>query len=97
MNVGFTVDQLNSYYDPNSTFSAPVVLTAEILSLPKLRGYGNLPDLQIAMAQDEQLLALVRSLTEETSGDVASAGERIRSILLRWAGKQIAPISSPAS
>ena len=85
-NVGFSVDQLNSYYDPYSTFSNPVVFTLEILSLPNLRGYGNLPDLQIAMATSEQLLARVRSLTEEMSRDVSSAGERIRSILFRWAG-----------
>lgn len=85
-NVGFSVDQLNSYYDPYSTFSKPVVFTLEILSLPSLRGYGNLPDLQLAMATDEQLLAKVRSFTEEMSGDVSSAGERIREILFRWAG-----------
>lgn len=35
-NVGFSVDQLNSYYDPYSTFSNPVVFTEEILSLPNL-------------------------------------------------------------
>ncbi|MBE9080520.1 RHS repeat protein, partial [Romeria aff. gracilis LEGE 07310] len=45
-----SVSQLNSYYDHRSTFNEPVIFTEEILNLPNLRGYGNLPNLQVAMA-----------------------------------------------
>lgn len=83
----FTVDQLDSRYDFRSTFNQPVVFTQEILNQPNLRGYGNLPDLQIAMAKDAQLLALVKSFTQKvSSGDFSSAGEMIRPMLYRWAG-----------
>jgi Ca2+-binding RTX toxin-like protein len=83
----FTIDQFNSYYDPISTFNQPIVITQEILSLPNLKGYGNLPDLQIAMAKDEQLLSLVKSFSDKTSqGSITDARGLIRSIMLRWAG-----------
>ncbi|MBE9080511.1 hypothetical protein IQ241_25055, partial [Romeria aff. gracilis LEGE 07310] len=81
-----SVSQLNSYYDHRSTFNEPVIFTEEILNLPNLRGYGNLPNLQVAMAKDGQLLTLVRTFTEQISQNSASAIESIQSILFRWAG-----------
>jgi Ca2+-binding RTX toxin-like protein len=83
----FNVDQFNSTYDYRSTVNKPITFTQEILNLPNLRGYGNLPDLQIAMAKDTQLLSLVKSFKNKSAnGDIAGAGELIRPILLRWAG-----------
>jgi RHS repeat-associated protein len=83
----FTTHQLNSYYDYRSTFNTPVVFTQEIFNLPNLKGYGNLPDLRIAMAKDGQLLSLVQSFTSTTTqGDISGASDLIRSILFRWAG-----------
>jgi RHS repeat-associated protein len=85
--VWFAVDQLNSRYDFRSSVNTPVVFTQEILDLPNLRGYGNLPDLQIAIAKDTQLLSLVKSFKNKSvSGDIAGASELIRPILFRWAG-----------
>ena len=86
-NVWFNLDQLDSYYDHNSTFNSPLVITEQILNLPNLRGYGNLPDLRIAMAKDPELLTLVESFTDNVnSGDVSAARELMRPILFRWAG-----------
>ncbi|NJO98492.1 MAG: tandem-95 repeat protein [Pleurocapsa sp. CRU_1_2] len=86
-NVWMNLDQQNSYYDHNSTFNSPVVFTEQILNLPNLKGYGNLPDLRIAMAKDSELVTLVESLTESAnSGDISAARELMRPILLRWAG-----------
>ena len=83
----FTIDQLNSYYDHNSTYSEPIVITEEILNLPNLRGYGNLPDLRIAMAKDAELVDLVQSFSDTvTSGDVAGGRDLVAPILYRWAG-----------
>ena len=86
-NVLFDIDQQNSFYDPYSTFNSQITITQQILSLPNLRGYGNLPDLRIAIAKDSELQALVESFTENVNtGDVSAARELIRPILLLWAG-----------
>ena len=86
-NVWFNLDQFDSYYDHNSTFNPPIVITEQILNLPNLRGYGNLPDLRIAMANDETLLNLVQSFADNVnSGDVAAARQLMRPIMYRWAG-----------
>ena len=86
-NVWMNLDQQDSYYDHNSTFNSPVVFTEQILNLPNLKGYGNLPDLRIAMAQDSELATLAESFTNSAnSGNISAARELVRPILLRWAG-----------
>jgi len=86
-NVWFNLDQFDSYYDHNSTLNPALVITEQILNLPNLRGYGNLPDLRIAMAGDSTLLDLVKSFTDNVnSGDVAAARQLMRPIMYRWAG-----------
>ena len=86
-NVWFNLDQFNSYYDPYSTFNSPVVITEQIINLPNLRGYGNLPDLRIAIAQDSDLLDLVESFAENVEqGDISTARQLMRPIMYRWAG-----------
>jgi hypothetical protein len=83
----FASDQLDSRYNYRSTYNTPFVLTQEILALPNLRGYGNLPDLHIAMAKDAQLLVLVKDFTQKASlGGISDAGALVQSILFRWAG-----------
>ena len=83
----FEINQLHSYYDAHSTYNEPVVLNAEIFELPNLKGYGDLPDLRIAMAKDAELQALVKSFTDKvSSGDVAGGRDLVESILYRWAG-----------
>ena len=86
-NVWFNLNQLDSYYDHNSTFNPPVAITEQIFNLPNLRGYGNLPDLRIAMAKDATLLNLVQSFADNVnSGDVSAARQLMRPIMYRWAG-----------
>ena len=83
----FTLDQLNSYYDHNSTYNDPVLITEQILNLPNLKGYGNLPDLRIAMGQDAELVALVQSFKDTVArGDITGSRDLILPILYRWAG-----------
>ena len=86
-NVWMNLHQQDSYYDHNSTFNSPVVFTEQILNLPNLKGYGNLPDLRIAMAKDSELVTLVESFAESaSSGNISAARKLMRPILLRWAG-----------
>ena len=86
VDVWFSFDQLNSYYDPISTFNTSVVITQEILNLPNLKGYGNLPDLRIAMAQDTTLLNLVKDFDQKsTQGQFNQASQLVKPILFRWA------------
>jgi hypothetical protein len=65
VDVWLALDQLNSSYDFRSTANAPLTFTNEIFNLPTLTGYGNLPDLTIAMAKDAQLLNLVRAFAQQ--------------------------------
>ena len=86
-NVWFNLDQLDSYYDHNSTFNSPVIITEQIINLPNLKGYGNLPDLRIAMSRDSELLNLVESFsTNVAQGDITTARQLMRPLMLRWAG-----------
>jgi hypothetical protein len=86
--VWFALDQLNSRYDFRSTVNtSSFTITREILDLPTLQGYGNLPDLAIAMAQDEQLLNLVRAFTQQMQqGNYSGIESAIQTILYQWAG-----------
>jgi Ca2+-binding RTX toxin-like protein len=95
VNAWFTVNQFNSFYDPYSTFNSSIVVTPQILNLPNLKGYGNLPDLRIAIAKNGQLLTLVQSFTDKvTQGNISQALDLIRPIMLRWAGVDgVAPTS----
>ncbi|WP_019503385.1 hypothetical protein [Pleurocapsa sp. PCC 7319] len=94
-NVLFDIDQQNSYYDPYSTFNSEITFTEQIFTLPNLRGYGNLPDLRIAMAKDSELVALVESFAAGVnSGDISAASELMRPILIRWAGVNVSNLSS---
>lgn len=86
----FAVDQMNSRYDFRSTANSSLTITNEILNLPTLQGYGNLPDLTIAMSRDSQLLNLVRTFTQQVQqGNYAGVESAIENILFRWAGVTI--------
>jgi Ca2+-binding RTX toxin-like protein len=87
VDVWLALDQLNSSYDFRSTVNAPLTFTNEILNLPTLTGYGNLPDLTIAMAKDAQLLNLVRAFTQQMQqGNYTGIDSAIQAILYQWAG-----------
>jgi hypothetical protein len=87
VDVWFALDQLNSRFDFRSTVNSSLTITEEIFDLPTLQGYGNLPDLTIAMAQDSQLLNLVRTFTQQMQqGNYTSIESTIQTILYQWAG-----------
>ena len=86
-NVWFNLHQIDSYYDHYSTFNSPVIITEQILNLPNLKGYGELPDLRIAVAQDSELLNLVESFsTNVAQGDITTARQLMRPLMYHWAG-----------
>lgn len=80
----FVHDNVNTFYDQD------VALDIRALMLPTLRGFGNLPDLHIAMSIDEDLLALVEDfyLNFEMAAldDLAGLTTQFEDILFRWAG-----------
>ena len=81
----FVHDKANTYYIGDYT------LDPSALFLPTLRGFGTLPDLDIAMSGDATLLGLVEDLAVagwdfETFQDAATLDDDITEILYRWAG-----------
>ncbi|MBD2438866.1 RHS repeat protein [Nostoc sp. FACHB-110] len=86
VDVWFTLDQVTSYY------SKDYQIKAETLFLPTLRGYGNLPDLYIAMSKDSTLLGMMRNLVLlETSNYEQFYSQfltQVEALFYRWAGVQ---------
>ncbi|MBD2167309.1 hypothetical protein H6G04_23240 [Calothrix membranacea FACHB-236] len=86
VDVWFALDQVTSDY------SKDYQLKAETLFLPTLRGYGNLPDLYIAMSKDSTLLGMMRNLVSlDTSNYEQFYNQFItqaEALLYRWAGVQ---------
>lgn len=80
----FVHDNLNSYY------VGEYELNVDALLLPALRGYGELPDLHIAMSRDATLLGLVDDFTTEWTfaswQDPAALDAAVKDILYLWAG-----------
>jgi hypothetical protein len=69
----------------NSEFTGSYTLNPETLVLPNLRGYGTLPDLNVAMSLDPTLLSMVQSLANDTIADAATFGAQVKAILYQWA------------
>ncbi|QIR40677.1 hypothetical protein HCG51_30950 [Tolypothrix sp. PCC 7910] len=86
VDVWFALDQVTSYYNKDYQ------LKAETLFLPTLRGYGNLPDLYIAMSKDSTLLGMMRNLVSlDTSNFEQFYNQFItqaEALIYRWAGVQ---------
>jgi Ca2+-binding RTX toxin-like protein len=61
-----------------------VVLSADVLKLPDVRGSGNVYDLRQAMARDAGLQQLVTRFTQQT--DAVARDVLLDQILFRWAG-----------
>lgn len=90
--MDFAVDQLNVRSTAN------FIPTAELVRLPDLRGYSNLPDLRIAMSTNTTLKNLVQTLANKSLGELFSNYDQLESsfttILYNWAGVQgISPTS----
>jgi RHS repeat-associated protein len=78
--VDLSIDRLNTI------FAQDVDLKAETLFLPGLKGYGTLPNLNVAMSQDPTLLGLVRQFVQLDRSQLDQAPANIEAILFRWAG-----------
>lgn len=80
----FLHDQANTAYGGNYT------LDLQALFLPTLRGFGEVPDLHVAMSQKETLLTKVKEFaagwTLADFGDDATVETAITDILYHWTG-----------
>lgn len=81
----FSYDPLNTIYDQSYT------LNPEVLQLPELRGYGDLPNLSVAMSQDSTLLNDVANLAGQSFSQLLdptniNLESAIKGILYEWAG-----------
>src|SRR5665213_129837 len=74
----------------NTFYTGDYTLNAETLLLPDLHGFGQIPDLHIAMSQNSDLLSAVEDFsggfTMGSFADNASLDSAITSILYTWAG-----------
>lgn len=89
-NTYTSVDAFFSYDNVNSEYGGDYTLDVRTLFLPDLRGYGALPDLHIAMSEDETLLDMVHDLTlsyaDAALTDLQELQNDVMAILYRWAG-----------
>ncbi|KIC35648.1 hypothetical protein RA27_22835, partial [Ruegeria sp. ANG-R] len=72
----------------SQVFGSKVTVNVEALLLPQSRGYGSLPALHLAMTEDAELKALVRSVDRLSVSEIGQASDLVDEILLRWAGVQ---------
>ena len=84
LDVLFNVDQTQSYYILDENF----VYDTDVFALPQLRGFGDIPDLWVAMTQDSQLLQIVQDLTDGdySSFDYADFKNDVQDMMFRWTG-----------
>lgn len=79
-----------AYDNVNTVYADDYTLDARTLFLPTLRGYGDLPDLHIAMSQNEDLLDMVAEIATASVEDLLDptfdAEGKVRAILYEWAG-----------
>lgn len=84
------VDAWFTYDETNTVYAEDYQIDIQALFLPSLRGFGNLPDLHIAMSQDATLLSMVKEVaTADVETMLSSAFDikgKVEDILFRWAG-----------
>jgi Ca2+-binding RTX toxin-like protein len=82
----FVLDQANSFY------TGGYELDVQALFLPKLRGFGEVADLHIAMSQNGDLLGMIDEFVDafsfESFADEVSLDDALSDILYEWAGVQ---------
>ncbi len=83
------VDAWFAYDNVNTEYAEDYTLDIRTLFLPNLRGFGNLPDLHIAMSLDETLLDMVQEVAvadkEALLNTTFDLQGNIENILFRWA------------
>ncbi|MDP7142284.1 MAG: hypothetical protein QF692_05980 [Alphaproteobacteria bacterium] len=82
----------------NTVFNKDYTLDVRTLFMPTLRGYGTLPDLHIAMSNDQMLLMMARDMAlldfETMMSPAVSLEAQFESLLFRWAKANDIPIDS---
>ncbi len=82
----FNVNNFDTKYALNYT------LNPATASLPDLHGFGNLPDLRVAMSLDPALLSLVQAVAGQSLKQLLDPAfhlqDKMTDILFRWAGVQ---------
>ena len=91
-NMTLSADQVNT------TFGGDVNLNFAAAALPELRGYGDLPNLSIAMSLDPDLLAIAQNIAAQSFTDIianfATVSGQFDQLLFTWAGVEgISPTS----
>ena len=92
LDVLFNTNQTNSSYILDENF----IYDTDVFVLPHLRGFGDVPDLWVAMTQDSQLLQMVQTLTDAdySSFDYAEFKNEVQDMMFRWTGVSgVNPIS----
>ena len=87
-------DSADVWFDINSgytNYGLDIVIPYSIRMLPYIRGFGNLPDLHVAMTKDPEL----KTLVERYVVDPQNSGEELlEEIILLWSGVQDVAIDS---
>lgn len=87
--TGEIVDVTFRIDNHHTKFLGDTTVSAEAAELPNIKGFGILPDLQVAMTLDEDLLDLVeQTLPTLASLDLDDLREAITPILAAWAGPE---------
>lgn len=89
-NTRTIVDTWFSYDNSNTVYNQDYTLDIRTLFLPTLRGYGNLPDLHIAMSINEDLLDMMSEIATADLETLFSAEfglyNKIHAFMLEWGG-----------
>ncbi|WP_318392003.1 calcium-binding protein [Enterobacter sp.] len=67
-----------------SRYTGEVNISQSIRKLPYIRGFGNMPDLHVAMSQNEELRLLVESYVADPLG--AGSAALLEQIIFTWGG-----------
>lgn len=82
------VDAWFAYDNVNTEYAADYTLDVRTLFLPDLRGYGTLPDLCIAMSENESLFEMVQALATTSKEDLFDPAfglkDKFSEILHQW-------------
>ncbi|MEM6781838.1 MAG: calcium-binding protein, partial [Pseudomonadota bacterium] len=85
-NLNLAVDQVNTRY------AGDIDLSPNVIALPTLRGYSNLPDLRVAMELDGTLQNLIQGIADTAVVDIFANFNQISSqftaALYQWADVQ---------
>ncbi|MBV6632703.1 MAG: hypothetical protein KI792_06690 [Alphaproteobacteria bacterium] len=100
VDVWFRTDQLNSEQVtlPNEDGSQPVI-PQDVLELPGLEGYGDLPDLHVSMITDASLKTKLQAINSWSLTDLGNANvlQETADILHDWAGTDTVAAGSRGS